>query len=233
MKFSFLIYFIVIVPVFSTIPPEGYRDVLWGTSLVEVQQAFEGKTFRKITPQDMQFPENVPLSCFAIDDVVAGYPAKTEFYFFEERFFQVLIRFDFDRLKTYDVNYNVFISVDRYYTEIRATTLLFVADIYELLYQKYGRKEPTFRTLDPRFCFVETDKYLAQERWNLRYKPSEYYKCIVAQSYAEWRFPKTEIRFAVALSASEQRFDYTLSLVSLDLLSEVQGEIQSIREADL
>ncbi|MCL1945597.1 MAG: hypothetical protein FWF51_00380 [Chitinivibrionia bacterium] len=214
--------------------PDGYRNIAWGSSVAQATQALNGANLTQITDQRQQgFPANVNIARYQITDSVAGYPSKTELYFYNDKFFQAVVTFNFDRFKNYDFNYNVFISVDKYYNDIRATTLTFVADIYSLLAQKYGKKQPTFRGLDPRYCFTDLDNYLAKERWNLRYNPSEYYKKIATQSYAEWKFPKTEVRFAVIMSAYDKRFEYTLSLASTDLLNEVRKNIGDERKGNL
>jgi len=216
--------------------PDGYRDIPWGTSIAQARAILTGVTLTEIprdSRRDRQFPDGVNITRYRITDSVAGYPARTELYFFNDQFFQAVVNFNFDRFKNYDFNYNVFISVDRYYNDIRATTLNFVADIYSLLAQKYGKKQPTFRGLDPRHSFVDLDNYLAQERWNLRYNPSEYHKKIATQSFAQWIFPKTEVRFSIAISAFDRRFDYILSLASNDLLKEVERSISDARKRGL
>ncbi len=130
--------------------------------------------------------------------------------------------FNFNRLKNYDFNYNVFRSVNEYYYAIRNSTISFINDIYDLLQKKYGKKEPVFKGLDPRLMFVKLDRYVKQERWNLRYHPYDYYTHIVSSSYARWDFPKTRVVFSLNLSAPDKRFDYRLSSVSLDMEREIK-----------
>lgn len=216
--------------------PDGYRNIPWGASVAEARAALAGVNLVEIprdSRRERQFPANINITRWQISDSVAGYPARTDLYFFNDRFFQAVVRFNFSRFVNYDFNYNVFISVDRYYNDIRATTLNFVADIYSLLAQKYGQRQPTFQGLDPRRAFVDLDNYIAQERWNLRYNPSEYFKRIATQSFAQWKFPKTEVRFSVIISAFDKRFEYTLSLASNDLLREVERSISNERKQGL
>ena len=213
--------------------PNGYRNIVWGSSVEQARQALAGKNLTQVTNSKQNFPASINITRYQIIDSVAGYPANTELYFYDDKFFQAVVTFNFNRFKNYDFNYNVFISVDKYYNDIRATTLNFVADIYSLLAQRYGQKEPTFKGLDPRFCFTDLDNYLAKERWNLRYNPSEYYKKIATQSYAQWKFPKTEVRFSVVISAYDKRFEYTLSLAGNDLLEEVEKNINEVRGGGL
>jgi len=213
--------------------PDGYRNIAWGSSLAQARQTLAGKNLTEVANARQRFPAGVNIARFQFDDSVAGYPAKTELYFYNDKFFQAVVTFNFDRFKNYDFNYNVFISVDKYYRDIRSSTLNFVADIYSLLTQKYGKKEPTFRGLDPRYCFTDLDNYLAKERWNLRYNPSEFHRKIATQSYAQWIFPKTEVRFSVVISAFDKRFEYTLSLADKDLVKEIQRNIGDTRGGDL
>jgi hypothetical protein len=81
-----------------------------------------------------------------------------------------------------------------------------------------------FKGLDPRHIFKLTDAYIKQELWSLRYHPSEYYKRIVTAAYARWDFPKTRIIFSINISAKDKRFDYQLSLTSLDLEKEINDK---------
>ncbi|MDR0303580.1 MAG: hypothetical protein LBH98_02260 [Chitinispirillales bacterium] len=229
-----LFYLLFIIASCFAQTPDGYRNISWGSSVAQVREALpSGKNLTQITNSKQNFPVSLNIARYQLTDSVAGYPAKTELYFYDDKFFQAVIDFNFNRFKNYDFNYNVFISVDKYYNDIRATTLNFVADIYALLAQKYGKKEPTFKGLDPRSCFTNLDNYLAKERWNLRYNPSEYYKQITTQSYAQWKFPKTEVRFSVIISAFDKRFEYTLSLAGNDLLEEIEKSINNERSGSL
>ena len=54
------------------------------------------------------------------------------------RFFQATVKFNFDDLANYDVNYNVYNSVSDYYRAIRGRTLTFVNDCYGLFTVKFG-----------------------------------------------------------------------------------------------
>jgi hypothetical protein len=143
------------------------------------------------------------------------------------------VEFDFSSLATYDFNYNVYRSVNEYYHAIRSRTLTFVHDIFDLLRKKYGKKEPVFEGLDPRNVFVPLDKYVNRERWNLRYHPYDYYQSIVTSAYAQWLFPETRVIFSTKISAPDKRFDYTLSLTSLDYAEKVNEMKDQLRMQDL
>ena len=219
---------LVCVRAYPASPPEGYRDIAWGSTLEEVQGGRQGPPFARV-PDDNAFPEGIDVARYLAQETIAGYPAEVTYYFHDGIFFQVTIRFPFRHLQTYDYNYNVFRSVDEFYRVIHDQTVTFVHDIFALLQKKYGRKEPVFKGLDPRAMFVTTNRYLRQERWNLRYNPREYYKRIVGAAYARWDFPRTRVIFAINISASDKRFDYTLSLTSLEHAAGVQEAIDALR----
>ncbi len=208
--------------------PVGFQNAGWGMSPEEVRKA-AGVASWQSTPADPLFPQELGVTLYTTTTTIAGYPAQVKYYFFEKKFFQSTITFDFDQLKSFDFNYNVFISVDRYYRAIHDQTLTFVADIYDLLQKKYGKKQPVFKGLDPRYVFKYTDAYIKQELWNLRYHPSEYYKRIVSAAYARWDFPKTRVVFSINISAVDKRFDYQLSLTSLDLEREINKRKDELR----
>jgi hypothetical protein len=211
--------------------PEGFHNAEWGMSPRQVQAASPADGWALVA--DNGFPAQLDIAVYRSRGEVAGYPASVKYYFFEQRFFQATVAFDFPELKNYDFNYNVFISVDRYYREIHRTTTAFVTDIYDLLRKKYGKKEPVFKGLDPRFIFSRLDAYLRQELWNLRYHPSEYYKRIVAAAYARWDFPETRVLFSINIAAPNNRFDYMLSLSSLDLEEEINEARDALRMRQL
>lgn len=209
-------------------PPDGFRDAEWGSSSADVRSVVRPTQWSP-DPPDNAFPAELKVVSYTTSDMVAGYPARVTYYFCADRFFQATVVFPFDKLVNYDFNYNVFRSVDQYYRDIHDQTTTFVKDIYDLLRKKYGKKEPVFKGLDPRFIFKNTDAYLKQERWNLRYNPSEYYKRIVTSAYARWDFPKTTVIFSINLSAADKRFDYQLSLTSVDQEQSVQAKLDSLR----
>ncbi|MCL2845169.1 MAG: hypothetical protein FWE23_06950 [Chitinivibrionia bacterium] len=216
--------------------PDGYRGIAWGSSVAEAQAILQEVPLTQLTarPRTASFPAELNIARYQIlRDTVAGYPARTTLYFFDDQFFQAVVDFDFSRFTRFDFNFNVFISVERYFNYIRTNTLNFVADIYTLLTERYGRRQPVFRTLDPRYTFVALDNYLAQERWNLRYNPSEFYRAIQTQSFAQWRFPRTEVRFSIAINAADKRFEYVLSLASTDLMGQIERDITNVRTRGL
>ena len=196
--------------------PEGFQSALFGEGSAAVKGAVGAKQWVN-TSKGNGFPPALNITTFDAPVEIAGYPAKVTFFFCNDTFFQATARFQFPKLVNFDFNYNVFRSVDEYYRAIRDQSLTFTYDIFSLLEKKYGKKEPVFEGLDPRKVFQTTDSYVLHERWNLRYHPYDYYKKIVAAAYARWNFPKTRITFSVNISAADKRFDYLLSLTSLDL----------------
>lgn len=212
--------------------PLGIQGALWGDSPQQVKTKAAISNWTEVD-QSKLFPETQDIKTYKTSQTIASYTGTTYFYFYKDKLFQATIEFDFEKLKEYDFNYNVFISVDKYYREIRSTSKVFVQDIYSLLSEKYGKKQPQFKGIAPHNIFNRTDNYVAQERWNLRYNPSEYYKRIIARGYARWLYPKTEIIFAINISAADKRFDYTLSYTSLDLARTIKQEIQKNRTGKL
>lgn len=208
--------------------PGGFHGAQWGSSPAQVRQAANAPQWRALPP-DNAYPEGLEISRYSSSSTVAGYPATVVYYFYQGRYFQATVNFDFGELENYDFNYNVFRSVDEYYRVIHDKTLTFVADIYDLLRKKYGKKQPIFKGLDPRYVFKRTDAYIRQERWNLRYNPSEYYKRIVTAAYARWDFPESRAIFSINISAADKRFDYRLSLASLDLVREINEAKDRLR----
>ena len=209
--------------------PDGFNGALWGDTPEKVRSATTASGWQSDAASEKGFPAGMNVTVFQSADTIAGYRASVKYYFFENRFFQSTVTFNFDEMKKYDFNYNVFRSVNEFYNFIRSKTIVFVRDIYSLLGQKYGKKEPVFEGLDPRYMFVNIDKYLSRERWNLRYHPYDYYLRIVCAAYARWDFPKTRVLFSVAINAKEKRFDYQLSLTSLDMEKTVQKKMDSLR----
>ena len=212
----------------AQIAPEGFNDAPWGSAAGEVQR-ITGAVGWQPDQIAADFPQEMNVTVFRAASEIAGYRAQVRYFFRQDQFFQATVRFDFDDLANYDYNYNVYRSVNQYYTVIRNRTLTFTNDIYALLRKKYGKKQPVFRGLDPRLIFSRLDAYLKQERWNLRYHPYDFYQRIVTSSYARWDFPKTRIIFSVNISAPDKRFDYQLSAVSLDLEREINNELDRLR----
>jgi hypothetical protein len=209
-------------------PQDGFQNAIWGAAPQDVQKA-AGLTGWQQVPSDQLFPKELGITLYKASSSIAGYPAVVTYYFYQNKFFQATVDFNFNELKNFDFNYNVFISVDRYYRAIHDKTLTFVFDIYDLLQKKYGMKKPVFKGLDPRFVFKETDVYIRQEVWNLRYHPSEFYKRIIASAYALWNFTKTRVIFSVNISAVDSRFDYKLCATSLDMEREINWAKDALR----
>ncbi|HMA66116.1 MAG: hypothetical protein ACM31E_02585 [Fibrobacterota bacterium] len=209
--------------------PEGFNGALWGDAPEKVRASSRASLWQPDNTTAKGFPDGMTISAFQSTDSVAGYKASVKYYFYENRFFQATVTFNFDDMKKYDFNYNVYRSVNEYYNYIRSKTLVFTDDIYKLLLQKYGKKEPVFEGLNPRYMFVNIDKYLNRERWNLRYHPYDYYTKIVTAAYARWDFPETRVTFSVAINAKDKRFDYQLSLISLDMEKTVRKTMDSLR----
>ncbi len=227
-KFFCFLFTTFVSGILAQTSPNGFNDAPWGSAPQEVQQIVDGDGWQPDPVAD-NFPQEMNVTVFRTNALVAGYNAQVQYFFYQDQFFQATVRFDFDDLAHYDFNYNVFRSVNEYYMEIRNRTLLFTQDIYSLLRKKYGRRQPVFRGLDPRLIFTRLDAYLKQERWNLRYHPYEFYQRIVTAAYARWDFPKTRVIFSVNISAPDERFDYQLSAVSLDLERIISGELDRMR----
>lgn len=209
--------------------PDGFNGASWGDASEMVRAATKASLWQPDNATTRGFPSGTNISVFQSVDSVAGYKASIKYYFYNNRFFQATVTFNFDDMKRYDFNYNVYRSVNEYYHYIRSKSLVFTGDIYRLLLQKYGKKEPVFEGLNPRYMFVNIDKYLNRERWNLRYHPYDYYTKIVTAAYARWDFPETRVTFSVAINAKEKRFDYQLSLISLDMEKTVRQMMDSFR----
>lgn len=227
---SYIIIMICLCTVLAKENPKGFQNAPWGSSPAQVQTATQAPGWQQQNLQDNNFPPELQITVFSSQRDIAGYPAEVFYYFYQNKFFQATIKFDFNRLKTFDVNFNVYKSVDKYYKEIHKTTLGFTKDVYALLRSKYGKKRPVFKGLDPRYVLQNTDSYLRQEKWNLRYHPFEYYKRIKGRSYARWDFPKTRIIFSIDIDADASRFDYFLSFVSLDderVINKIKKETRS------
>jgi hypothetical protein len=221
------------VVLFSTIiaakGPGGFNGALWGDTPEKVRTSAKASSWTPDNTTAKGFPAGMTISAFQATDSIAGYKASIRYYFYNNKFFQATVTFNFDDMKKYDFNYNVYRSVNEYYNYIRSKTLVFTDDIYKLLLQKYGKKEPVFEGLNPRYMFINIDKYLNQERWNLRYHPYDYYTKIVTAAYARWDFPETRVTFSIAINAKDKRFDYQLSLISLDTEKTVRETMDSLR----
>lgn len=212
--------------------PDGWNGAPWGSANTIVKEK-TGATQWIPDTKNNTFPPNSNITVFTSSSQIAGYKAKVSYYFWKDQFFQATIKFDFQELVNFDFNYNVYRSVHEYYMVIRSKTNTFVYDIYDLLSKKYGKKEPVFKGLDPKFIFIRTDAYIKKERWNLRYHPYDFYQKIVASAYARWDFPKTKAIFSVNIAAAEKRFDYQLSLTSVSLENKIRKEIDSLRMGGL
>jgi len=208
--------------------PGGFNDAPWGSSQEQVRKIIKPDQWLS-DPSAAKFPADLKITVYRTNTEIAGNKAIVKYYFHEDSFFQATVVFDFEDLKSYDFNYNVFRSVNEYYTAVRSRTLVFVYDIYDLLEKKYGMKEPVFKGLDPRSIFVKLDSYIKKERWNLRYHPYDYYLNIKTSAYARWDFPKTRVIFSINISSSDKRFDYTLSLSSLKMENSIKEKMDRLR----
>jgi hypothetical protein len=210
----------------------GFQNARWGMAPDEVRRSNTPKTW-SAAPPGGAFPVDLKISTFTAAQDIAGKAASVTYYFFENKFFQATARFDFNELKNFDFNYNVYRSVDSYYRAIHDRTLTFVYDIFDLLRKKYGKKEPSFRGADPRRIFAQADEYIGREAWNLRSYPYDYFKRITATTYARWEFPYTTVIFSIVINAPEKQFDYQLSLSSPDLAAKVNAKKDSLRTRNL
>ncbi len=207
---------------------DGFQNATWGSSPDSVKKVNNPLSW---TPQPTsdEFPKELNVTVIIASQIVAGKNASVKYYFYNNKLFQTTVRFNFDNLKNFDFNYNVYRSVDGYYKAIRDQTVSFIFDIYGLMEKKYGKRQPYFDKLDPRYMFSNLDAYLKKEAWNLRYYPYEYYKKIMVSAYARWDHPKTRILFSINICAMEKRFDYLLSLTSLDLETEINKKKDDLR----
>ncbi len=212
--------------------PVGFQSATWGMNSATVKSATNPKAWTK-APADSSFPAALAVTMYTTPLSVAGYQALASYYFAEDRFFQVTLKFDAKALKNFDFNYNVFQSVNRYYSAIHDQTRALVLDIFDLLEKKYGHRQPIFDGLDPRRMFDESDRYLARERWNLRSYPYDFYKKIMVSSYARWNFPKTVVIFSLAIDAPNKIFDYSLSLTSTDFADYLNKKKDILRMQNL
>jgi hypothetical protein len=226
------VFFVIIFLSISAYSFDGFQNAEWGISPEEVKKANSISSWTSQQPSS-EFPKELNIAIYTASQNIAGKNSTVKYYFYNNKFFQATIKFDFKELINYDFNYNVYRSVDGYYKTIRDKTLTFVFDIYHLLQKKYGKKLPVFEKMDPRYMFKDLDTYLKKEAWNLRYYPYEYYKRIKASAYARWDHPKTRIIFSISIDAAEKRFDYILSLTSLDLESEITKKKDEIRMQSL
>ena len=149
---------------------DGFQNAEWGATPDAVKKANNPASWT-VQPASTEFPKELNVSVVIASQQIAGRNASVKYYFYNNKFFQATVRFNFDNLKNFDFNYNVYRSVDGYYKAIRDQTVSFVFDIYDLLQKKYGKKQPIFEKLDPRFMFTDLDRYLKKEAWNLRYYP--------------------------------------------------------------
>jgi hypothetical protein len=211
---------------------DGFQNARWGMAPDDVRKSNNPKTW-SASALDNGFPKELKVSTVSASQDIAGKDATVTYYFFDNKFFQVTARFNFAKLKNFDFNYNVYRSVDSYYSAIHNQTLTFVFDIFDLLRKKYGKKEPAFKGADPRRVFSELDGYFKKESWNLRSYPYDYYKKISASAFARWEFPNTTVVFSIAISAPEKQFDYILSLSSNKLAGTVNAKKDSLRTQNL
>jgi hypothetical protein len=56
---------------------------------------------------------------------------------------------------------------------------------------------------------------------------------MTTEAYARWDFPKTRVLFSMAIDAKEKRFDYQLSLASLDMDKAIQKKMTELRMSGL
>jgi hypothetical protein len=225
----------ILVCVFSLYcaePFNGFQNAQWAMSPDEVKKSNAPQTWN-LLPAAADFPKELNIKIFSATQNIAGQAAVVKYYFCDDKFFQATVRFNFDRLKTFDFNYNVYRSVDSYYRAIHDQTLTFVFDLFDLLRKKYGKKEPAFIGRDQRDIFKNIDEYVRKEAWNLRSYPYDYYKKILANAYARWDLPKTLITFSIAISAPDKLFDYQLSLSSKNLAASVNAKKDSLRIQNL
>ena len=207
----------------------GFLGASWGASPADVQRASGGTGWQATTLPVGAFPAELKINLYKTKLPLAGYPAEVTCYFVDNRFFQATARFDFSDLQSYDFNYNVYISVDRYYREIKKRTKPFVVDMFDLLAKRYGKKQPYFKDNDPRRMFDPLDRRFAKETWNLKYHPFDYYKGIRTCGYAQWDFAESRAIFSLQVSPADTVISYTLSLTSVALQRDIARMTDSLR----
>src|SRR5690554_1480722 len=212
-------------------PVTGFNGAKWGSQPDEVRTATDVKNWLPMPVEE--FPEQMNIKVFSSNTTIAGYSAVVKYYFWNDLFFQATTSFNYNELENFDFNYNVYRSVNEYYSAIRNKTMGFVHEIYRLLESKYGKKRPVFKGLNPLEIFSKLDSFLKLERWNLRYHPYDYYQRIVTSAYARWDFPKSRIIFSINISAPDKRFDYILSAASLEMKRTIENEIEQLRSSGL
>ncbi len=229
---SLLFVSAVVSTLYAIDSPPAFYDIPWGTSADSVRILTKGQGWNTDNVGS-EFPSDLKITVFNTNVTIAGYSASVRYYFWENKLFQSTVIFDFKELTSYDFNYNVYRSVSEYYSFIRSKTLTFVFDIYDLLAKKYGKKEPIFKGLDPRFTFFRLDALVKQEKWNFRYHPYDFFQMIATSSYARWDFPHTRVIFSVNISAADKRFEYLLSSASLDMVELVTARRDQLRMSGL
>jgi len=235
MKKTLLLLFFVAATapeLFAAVPFNGFQNALWGAKPDDVKKNNNPQTWTALPPGN-EFPKELNITIFNATQTLAGKAAVVKYYFQDSKFFQATARFNFDNLKAFDFNYNVYQSVDKYYRAIHDQTLTFVFDVFDLLRKKYGKKRARLQGRRPEVHFKNTDEYLKKEAWNLRSYPYEYYRKIAASAFAQWDLPKTRIIFSINLSAPEKLFDYELSLSSNDMTAMINAKKDSLRIQNL
>ncbi len=210
-------------------PPSDFNGAAWGSAPDAVRSATGASGWAQDNAAAGVFPKELSVTVYRSAATIAGYKATVHYYFWMGRFFQATVKFNFDDLANYDVNYNVYNSVSDYYRAIRGRTLTFVNDCYGLFTVKFGPKRSCFNSLDPKNCFNSLDSLFGGESSNLHSRPHDFYQRIRAQSYARWDFPQTSVIFSILLSAPDKRFDYTLSYASVTLAGQVNNAKDSLR----
>jgi hypothetical protein len=210
-------------------PPCDFNGAAWGSAPDAVRSATAAAGWAQDNAGAGVFPKELSVTVYRSVATIAGYKATVHYYFWAGRFFQATVKFNFDDLANFDLNYNVYNSVSDYYRNIRNRTLTFVSDCYGLFTAKFGPKGPCFSSLDPKNCFRSLDALFGGESWNLRCRPHDFYRRIKTQSYARWDFPQTSVIFSILINAPEKQFDYTLSYASVALAGQVNNAKDSLR----
>ena len=118
--------------------PSGIDNLDWGASPETVRNAVKAQGWQQ-DPLGNEFPE-AQCDCLQGKLKDSGLRCKHGYYFYDGKLFQTTVTFNFNQLKNYDFNYNVFRSVNEYYYAIRNSAISFINDIYDLLQKKYGKK---------------------------------------------------------------------------------------------
>ena len=103
----FMVFLVPITFAASSDPAsyDGFNNAKWGIAPEAVRQAAGAGNWQSDGNVVKEFPKELGISAFKSTGDIAGYKAVTTYYFWNNRFFQATVKFNFDDLKKYDFNY--------------------------------------------------------------------------------------------------------------------------------